>query len=56
MQSDETVVTTATYRGCGIALTTYNRYIVTVYGLSYPAATLDAAKKMIDDLVNARRN
>jgi hypothetical protein len=57
MQSDEKVITTAIYRRCQIVLTSYNRYIVTVIGgQSYPADTLDDAKKLIDDFCKAKNN
>ena len=55
-QDKETVVTSATYGGHEMHLTSWDRIVVVVYAIFYPVKSLEAAKQMIDDLKKTQRN
>jgi hypothetical protein len=56
-KAQEITVSSATYRRCGICLTTLGRYIVNFPdGTIYPAASLSDAKTMIDDFYKTKQN
>lgn len=53
---EETIITTASYRGFMIFSTSRNRILVKIYTETYPVAGLNEAKKMIDDTITEKVN
>lgn len=55
-QQEETIVTTAEYRGFMIYATSLNRILVKVYTDTYPVGSLDEAKSIIDETIKNKAN
>ena len=53
---EETIVTTAEYRGFLIYATSLNRILVKVYTETYPVSDLNEAKTLIDKTINEKVN
>jgi len=53
---EEKAVEIGTYKGYTLILTSKERILVLIYDLTYPAYTLPDAKKLVDDLMDSRKN